>query len=534
MLKIKNKVRVSYYPTYENVRILLPIWNGKNVRNITKLQSSIEAHRGTPQSPKDWKDPPTWIPEYLNGNDRELAEEIWLKSHGKVNPRHTEGSWIVVYKFNLMEQEPDGTLRISSAGNEFLQTPFGETEMKIDSQEGLVELLRFIKKAESCHKKDVRAEWSLYLKNNSAFNAPSVIDDTLNRRLTNLKDRDLIQSKVKGTYSLTDIGHEYVVKCDPLNTKVNLETTTILDRTKTTSIDSDDDVEYDTISLLDNGCFLNEKDLNEILTTWIDKKNLILQGPPGTGKTWLARRLAEVLLRLSPGHKTDRIQAVQFHANTSYEDFVQGYRPSHDRLVLENGPFLDLIDRATVSSRQKFVIVIEEINRGTPAQIFGELLTLLEGDKRNVSEALQLSYSDKKIYIPENVFVVGTMNTADRSLAIMDFALRRRFAFFDLKPCLNDLWLRWCLDRCNDESVWVRIRGDIEKLNDLIKSDPLLGRDFAIGHSFVTPTNDFRDPSAVQDWYKRVVKREILPLVAEYWFDDTDRLEEARKILDGE
>ena len=270
------------------------------------------------------------------------------------------------------------------------------------------------------------------------------------------------------------------------------------------------------------------------MTTWIDKKNLILQGPPGTGKTWLARRLAEVLVRLSPGTKTDQIQAVQFHANTSYEDFVQGYRPSHDRLVLENGPFLDLIDRATLSPRYKYVIVIEEINRGTPAQIFGELLTLLEGDKRNVSEALQLSYSDKKVYIPENVFVVGTMNTADRSLAIMDFALRRRFAFFDLKPCLNDRWLRWCIDRCKDDSVWLRIKDDIEKLNDLIESDPMLGRHFSIGHSFVTPTIEFRTPSAVQDWYKRVAMREIIPLVAEYWFDDEDRLAKARKILLGE
>ena len=134
----------------------------------------------------------------MNGNDRELAEEIWRESNGKVNPRHTEGSWIVVYKFKLMEQGSHGTLKLTSAGNEFLRTPFGKTEMRVDSEEGLVQLLRLIRNSKSSRKKDVRAAWSLYVEKNSQFNAQSVIDDTLNRRLTNLKNRDLIQSTVKG------------------------------------------------------------------------------------------------------------------------------------------------------------------------------------------------------------------------------------------------------------------------------------------------------------------------------------------------
>lgn len=289
--------------------------------------------------------------------------------------------------------------------------------------------------------------------------------------------------------------------------------------------------QYDVSTLLQEGCFLNASNLNDILATWTTKKNLILQGPPGTGKTWLAKRLAKVLLCCSSEQEKEQLQAVQFHANTSYEDFVQGYRPSRSGLTLQAGPFLEFIESAKSAPDRKFVFVIEEINRGTPAQIFGELLTLLESDKRHESEALQLSYSDERIYIPTNVFVIGTMNTADRSLAIMDFALRRRFAFETLKPCFNDLWLQWCLKKWNNERVWSRIQTQIETVNDTIEKDPLLGSQFAIGHRFVTPSIEFDNSKAVEDWYKQVVLREILPLVSEYWFDDTERQEQAKKVL---
>ena len=292
--------------------------------------------------------------------------------------------------------------------------------------------------------------------------------------------------------------------------------------------------QYDVRTLLQEGCFLLEKDLSDILATWYTKKNLILQGPPGTGKTWLAKRLARVLSNCSPDQEKEQLQAVQFHANTSYEDFVQGFRPSQDGLTLQAGPFLEFIERAKSAPNQRFVFVIEEINRGTPAQIFGELLTLLESDKRDESEALLLSYSDERIYIPANLFVIGTMNTADRSLAIMDFALRRRFAFETLKPCFNDLWLQWCLKKWNNERVWTRIQTQIETVNDTIEKDPLLGSQFAIGHSFVTPSIEFDHLKTVEDWYKRVVLREILPLVSEYWFDDLEKQEQAKKVLLGD
>ena len=181
--------------------------------------------------------------------------------------------------------------------------------------------------------------------------------------------------------------------------------------------------------------------LEEILEHFQLKKNLILQGPPGTGKTWLARKLAFALI----GNKDqDKVQAVQFHPNLSYEDFVRGWRPSGDgKLDLVDGPFMEMINVARNDLDSDYVIVIEEINRGNPAQVFGEMLTLLETDKRKESEALALSYRKTKgerVYIPENVYVIGTMNIADRSLALVDLAFRRRFAFEELEPIFGPPW----------------------------------------------------------------------------------------------
>ena len=167
------------------------------------------------------------------------------------------------------------------------------------------------------------------------------------------------------------------------------------------------------------------------------KKNLVLQGPPGTGKTWLAKRLGYALLG---ARDTRRMTAVQFQPSLSYEDFVRGWRPDGEGgLLLADGVFLEVVDAAREQPEQDFVLVIEEINRGNPAQIFGELLTLLEADKRHEDEALRLAYprpeiQNERVHVPPNLYVIGTMNLADRSLALVDLALRRRFGFKTLKP----------------------------------------------------------------------------------------------------
>ena len=291
---------------------------------------------------------------------------------------------------------------------------------------------------------------------------------------------------------------------------------------------------YSVADIVEEGCFLERDRLEEILERWRVKKNMILQGPPGTGKTWLAKRLAFALIG---SRARDRVRPLQFHPNLSYEDFVRGWRPSggtKGRLKLVDGPFLTTVEDAQNEPEQDFVMVIEEINRGNPAQIFGEMLTLLEADKRSPDEALALSYprdGDERVYIPGNLHLVGTMNVADRSLALVDLALRRRFAFVDLEPVFGDPWHRWVSEQCGLDAGFL---DDVERrmtaLNQMISQDNLLGPQFRIGHSVVTPSSETDITNPVQ-WFTQVVETEIGPLLDEYWFDDTDKASSAKKDL---
>lgn len=286
---------------------------------------------------------------------------------------------------------------------------------------------------------------------------------------------------------------------------------------------------YSVQDILDDGCFFTREELERIIQRMRVKKNVILQGPPGTGKTWLAKKLAFALM----GKRDEgRLRAVQFHPNLSYEDFVRGWRPSADgKLDLVDGPFLQMIKSAKDRPDVKSVLVIEEINRGNPAQIFGEMLTLLEADKRTPSEALALCYGRDRVFIPSNLYVIGTMNIADRSLALVDLALRRRFAFIDLEPRLGSAWRSWVAGRFGIETSFLEdIERRITTLNESIAADSNLGRQFRIGHSYVTPHDDARidDPKR---WFLEVVRTEIGPLLEEYWFDAIDKAHEARDRL---
>ncbi|MGE6329308.1 AAA family ATPase [Psychrobacter pacificensis] len=281
-----------------------------------------------------------------------------------------------------------------------------------------------------------------------------------------------------------------------------------------------------------DGCFLPQSKIEMVLKRLQAKKNIILQGPPGTGKTWLAKRLAFALI----GQRDDsKIRAVQFHPNLSYEDFIRGWRPSGEgKLTLVDGPFMEMIKTAIDDPESKYVIVIEEINRGNPAQVFGEMLTLLETDKRNPDEALELSYkkSDgERVFIPENLYVVGTMNVADRSLALVDLALRRRFAFIDLEPTLGKAWRDWVRNKNGIDSEFLdNIEQRISALNDEITKDSSLGAQFQIGHSYVTPAVGMNIIDA-KEWFVEVVETEIGPLLDEYWFDDLEKSRKSQKRL---
>ncbi|KQO89462.1 hypothetical protein ASF36_23010 [Methylobacterium sp. Leaf90] len=182
---------------------------------------------------------------------------------------------------------------------------------------------------------------------------------------------------------------------------------------------------------------------------------------------------------------------------------------------------------ATVEPGRPFVLVIEEVNRGNPAQILGELLTLVEATKRGPEEALRLAYPrsiDERVYVPENLYIVGTMNLADRSLALVDLALRRRFAFLTLMPELGSRWRAWCIARGVPSALVAEIGARMDVLNAAIAEDRALGPQFQVGHSFVTPLgDDALSEDGWRRWYDETIETEVAPLLAEYWFDDATK-----------
>ena len=300
----------------------------------------------------------------------------------------------------------------------------------------------------------------------------------------------------------------------------------------------DSEQPYTIDDIINAGCFLEQSELETMLQQLVARQNLILQGPPGTGKTWLAKKLAFALV----GHKDeakDQVRPLQFHPNLSYEDFVRGWRPYGGEvaagLKLVDGPFLQMVEEARQDPDSKYVMVIEEINRGNPASVFGEMLTLLESDKRNEDEAMTLAYSqhgEEPFFIPDNVYVIGTMNIADRSLAMVDFAFRRRFTFIDLKPTFNDTWKHWVHVKSGIPlSSLEKVGGGLTELNETIAKDlnSGLGPNFGIGHSFVTEEKPISySPS---EWWRQIVETRIGPQLYEYWFDQPDTAEREKSKL---
>jgi 5-methylcytosine-specific restriction protein B len=295
---------------------------------------------------------------------------------------------------------------------------------------------------------------------------------------------------------------------------------------------------YTIADIIADGCFLTSEEIAEILDRWRSKMNLILQGPPGTGKTWLAKRLGFALAGSNDRETArSRLRVVQFHPSLAYEDFVRGWRPAGDgRLDLVDGIMMQAIQAAESEPDRPFVLVIEEINRGNPAQIFGEMLTLLEVSKRRRSEAIELAYRKEpgeRVHVPGNLYVIGTMNVADRSLAIVDLALRRRFAFIDLEPRIGEAWRSWCARRGIENAMLAEIEARIGVLNAEITAAISLGPQFRIGHSYVTPETDapITDSRA---WFRARVETEIGPLLDEYWYDAPETAKAARvRLLAG-
>lgn len=261
--------------------------------------------------------------------------------------------------------------------------------------------------------------------------------------------------------------------------------------------------------------YMPEADYDRVSALLKYKKNIILQGAPGVGKTFAAKRLAYAMM----GQKKDEnIELIQFHQSYTYEDFMMGYKPTEHGFELHYGSFYRFCKRAAEHPDEPFFFIIDEINRGNLSKIFGELLMLLEKDYRD--QPITLAYTAEPFAVPSNVYLIGMMNTADRSLSIIDYALRRRFSFFDMKPAFESTgFMRQQLIAGN--VIFDRLINRIEELNDEISREPSLGPGFCIGHScFSNP-----DGKWTLDELRLIVDYDILPMLREYWFDNQDKLE---------
>ena len=300
----------------------------------------------------------------------------------------------------------------------------------------------------------------------------------------------------------------------------------LVKRIETSFLDSDDSVdieeatvvfpEYSAEEFL-KSVYMDRDQYNAIVGLLKTKKNIILQGAPGVGKTFVAKRLAYSMMGIKD---VSRVKLVQFHQSYSYEDFIEGYRPSGAGFELVKGAFYSFCKKAAEDEENDYFFIIDEINRGNLSKICGELFMLIESDKRG--SELQLLYSRELFYVPRNVHIIGMMNTADRSLAMLDYALRRRFAFVELRPAFDsDGFLEYCAGLDNPKfKDLVRV---VKSLNLAISEDESLGEGFCIGHSYFC---NMKPENCTDVALASIVEYELIPMLKEYWFDEPGKVRE--------
>lgn len=282
-------------------------------------------------------------------------------------------------------------------------------------------------------------------------------------------------------------------------------------------VDTQPEVDYPEYSSADflSDVYMSEQDYETLVNVLKMKKNIILQGAPGVGKTFTAKRLAYSII----GAKNpDRVQMIQFHQSYSYEDFIEGYRPTENGFTIKKGAFYKFCKLAEDDDENDYFFIIDEINRGNLSKIFGELFMLIEKDKRGIE--LQLLYSDENFSVPPNVYIIGMMNTADRSLAMLDYALRRRFSFFTMKPGFNTIGFQTYQDSLKSDA-FKKLISCIKQLNSKIAADISLGEGFCIGHSYFC---GLTAKTATVRTLTSIIEYELIPLLKEYWFDEPEKI----------
>ena len=304
----------------------------------------------------------------------------------------------------------------------------------------------------------------------------------------------------------------------------------ILSESEIVMVNNEPKIQYPDYSKTEflNEVYISKEQYNILKGLLLRKRNVILQGAPGVGKTFAAQRLAFSII----GEKdTNRVKILQFHQSYSYEDFVMGYRPDGNGFKLVEGPFYRFCESAERDKENSYFFIIDEINRGNLSKIFGELLMLIDGDKRDESNAIRLLYKDEQFFVPPNVYIIGMMNTADRSLAMIDYALRRRFSFYDMQPAFQSAGFKLRQSEIQNPK-FDKLVETVETLNKSIAEDVSLGVGFCIGHSYFC-----MDDTVDDEWLFSLIEYELIPLLNEYWFDEPSKVEhwgiQLRGVLNG-